>query len=325
MDGLNDTLPAASEDREPTLRIRVDLQSAGIRLDHFLVRHLLEVTRSKIAASIRGGSFMVNGSKVKSSYKLKEGDDVSGSLQEAPPLEVLPQKIDFPILFEDDHLLILSKPPGLVVHPGSGNPSGTLANGLVYHCGSIAGVGDEVRPGIVHRLDKDTSGIMVVAKTDSMHHQLVEVFKSRQVKKEYVALVHGAVEEAQGRIVAPIGRHTVNRQKMAVREHSGKYAVTNWSVLDVFSSRYSLLRILIETGRTHQIRVHMAYLKHPVAGDTLYGSGRNNKPFPRQMLHAARLVFTHPVTGRKMKFEAPLWQDFAEIVEGLELSREGSR
>ena len=322
MAGRDDHHPSTGDDRETPFRIRVDSASAGIRFDHFLVGHYQDVTRTKIAASIKSGSFTINGHTVKSSYKLKEGDVILGSLEEAPPLDVKPDKVEFPILFEDEHLLVLSKPPGLVVHPGSGNLSGTLVHGLVYHCETIAGVGDEVRPGIVHRLDKDTSGAMVVAKTGSMHHLLVEAFKSRLVKKEYIALVHGVVEQLEGRIVAPIGRHSVNRQKMAVREHTGRYAVSSWSLLEVFADRYSLLRVTIETGRTHQIRVHMAYLKHPVAGDLLYGSGRDNRLFPRQMLHAARLAFIHPATGREMVIEAPLWPDFAELVSRLARAEE---
>lgn len=305
-----------------TIRIAVGPDEAGLRLDHLLVHHLPETSRNRIISSIRSGSFLVDGKCRKNSYKLKTGETVSGALEEEVPLDVVPEKIDFPILFEDEHLLVLIKPPGLVVHPGSGNPSGTLVNGLLFHCRQIGEVGDADRPGIVHRLDKDTSGVMVCAKQSDTLRALVNMFKGREVKKEYFTLVHGLFREYEGRIVAPIGRHSVNRQKMAVREGAGKYAASNYVVIDELDNRYSLVKVRIETGRTHQIRVHMAHIGHPVAGDRLYGPGRDNKMFPRQMLHAARLVFTHPVTGVNMRFDAPLWQDMATVIAGMDSAAE---
>lgn len=290
---------------------------AGIRLDHLLTQAIPAVSRSRIISSIRSGLIRVDGEQRKASYRLKTGEWVSGTLFEPPPLELTPEKLDFPILFEDSSLIVLSKPPGLVVHPGCGNSGGTLVNGLLHHCDAIAEVGEEVRPGIVHRLDKDTSGVMVVAKDEQVHRQLVEAFKAREVEKEYIALVHGVLSRPEGRIVAPIGRHQVNRQKMAVQETSGRHAVSNWRVTKQYGNRFCQLLIKIETGRTHQIRVHMAHLGHPVAGDTLYGPNRNNKPFPRQMLHAWRLVFRHPVTHEKLTFRAPVWDDMLSICEQL--------
>lgn len=201
------------------------------------------------------------------------------------------------------------------MHPGSGNPSGTLVNGLLHHCLGISGVGDEMRPGIVHRLDKDTSGIMVVAKTDPCHRFLVQAFKDRNVEKEYLALLSGVLDQKKGRIVAPLGRHPVNRQKMAISERRGRYAASSWQVLEEYDAGYSLVKVRIETGRTHQIRVHMASLGHPVAGDIVYGRGRHKQNFPRQMLHAHTLSLLHPITGNKLTFSAPLWQDFLEVVE----------
>ncbi len=300
------------------IQIRIDIAQAGVRLDHLLVQHLPDTSRSRITSSIKDGLILVDGAQKKASYKLKVGESVAGSLFELPPLEVLPEEIRFPILFEDSSLIILSKPPGLVVHPGSGNSSGTLVNGLVHYCESIAGVGDVIRPGIVHRLDKDTSGLMVVAKNDSVHSKLVDIFKAREITKEYLAIVHGVMNRPSGRIVAPIGRHTVNRQKMAVREGTGRYAASNWRVIEEYGESFSKIGVKIETGRTHQIRVHMAHLKHPVAGDTLYGPGRNNKRFPRQMLHAWKLTFNHPVTSEKLSFTAPVWDDMGEILNQLE-------
>jgi len=295
----------------------VNTEQAGCRLDHFLVRAVPEVSRSVLAESIRGGLIKVDSLQRKSSYCLKAGECVAGSLFVAPAMDLLPEQIAFEILFEDPHLLVLSKPPGLVVHPGSGNPAGTLANGLLYHCQTIVGVGDDViRPGIVHRLDKDTSGLMVVAKEEGVHRKLVDAFKARLVDKRYLALLHGIPERKQGRIVASIGRHPVHRQKMAIREN-GRHAVTNWQVLQEFSAGFSLVQLQIETGRTHQIRVHMASIGHPVAGDMVYRGGRGTRKFPRQLLHSAQLRFVHPVTGEELVFSAPLWPDFSLIVDQL--------
>ncbi len=295
----------------------VDSQSAGLRLDHFLGHYFPQYSRAKIIASIRDGAFLVDGKASKSSYRLKRGQQVSGSCKEQePPVVLHPEKIDFPILFEDEHLIVLAKPPGLVVHPGSGNQNGTLVHGLLYHFAGLDMVGDRLRPGIVHRLDKDTSGIMVVARNAASHQRLVNMFKERDVAKDYVALVHGALPKAEGRLVAAIGRHPVNRQKMAVRDVGGKYAATRWKVLGE-NEGYSLVLVHIETGRTHQIRVHMAHLGCPVAGDEVYGKKKDTSLFGRQMLHAWRLRFVHPVSGRRLIFTAPLWSDFALVASKL--------
>ena len=298
-------------------RFVVDSSLSGVRLDQYLCQKIPLTSRSVIASSIRSGRIDVDGALRKTSYRLKGGEVVQGALEILSEPEVNPEKIDFPILYEDGSLLVISKPPGLVVHPGSGNSQGTLVNGLVYHCQSIGKVGDKLRPGIVHRLDKDTSGVMVVAKSDYVHRSLVEDFKNRRLYKEYLALLHGTPRDKNGRIVAPIGRHPVQRQKMAVRAGGGRHAATNWEVLEEVEGRYSLVKVTIETGRTHQIRVHMAHLGCPVAGDTTYGSGRNNNTFVRQMLHASRLTFNHPVTGNRINCKAPLWADFNETLEKL--------
>ncbi|MDR3630039.1 MAG: RluA family pseudouridine synthase [Desulfocapsaceae bacterium] len=289
---------------------------AGLRLDHFLAQHLPEVSRSQLTSSIRAGDILVNGAVRKSGYRLKPEERITGHISPPAAIDVKPENIQLTILYEDEYLLIISKPPGLVVHPGSGNASGTLVNGLLHHCSSLAGVGDSIRPGLVHRLDKDTSGVMVIAKRDDVHRKLVDAFKARTMQKEYTALVHGILARPQGRLVAAIGRHPVHRQKMAVREVGGRYAATYWQVIKDFCRMYSLLTVGIETGRTHQIRVHMAHLGHPVAGDRLYGRGGSH--FPRQMLHASRIRFVHPATGEALDFEAPLWPDFVAVLEELE-------
>lgn len=305
-------------DTPAAVNITVLPEQGGSRFDHFLVQQVAGTSRSSLTQSIREGLLLVDGKARKSSYKLKSGERITGSIRIPPPALPQAQKISFPILFEDSALLFLVKPPGLVVHPAQGNPDGTLVNGLLYHCQEIAGVGDEVRPGIVHRLDKDTSGIMVVAKTEDAHRSLSESFKSRTIDKEYLAIVRGIPKEKAGRIVAHIARHPVNRQKMAVCDVSqGRYAASSWEVLEEYEKNYSLVRVKIETGRTHQIRVHMASLGHPVAGDSLYGRAVQGIQFPRQMLHAHRLTLMHPVHQGRLSFTAPLWQDFMEKVEEL--------
>lgn len=295
----------------------INTEQAGSRLDHFLVRAIPGASRSVLAEAVRQGLFTVDKLHRKTSYCLKAGECVAGSLPAPPVSELVPEKIPLDIFFEDSYLLVLSKPPGLVVHPGSGNHVGTLVNGLLHHCQAIVSAGDdERRPGIVHRLDKDTSGLMVVAKEEETHRRLVDAFKNRMVDKRYLALVHGLFERKTGRIAASIGRHPIHRQKMSIREN-GRFAATSWQVLREFSGRFSLVRLQIETGRTHQIRVHMASLGHPVAGDLLYGGSHRNKRFPRQMLHSAQLSFTHPVTGKQMFFSAPPWPDFSLILDQL--------
>jgi len=319
----NSDIPDELVQLDPFL-FEIDSGGAGARLDQFLSQRLSETSRAQIAAAIKDGSVTVDDSVRKGSYRLKTGQVVRGVVNPPPPLEITAEPVAFSIIYEDEHLLVISKPPGLVVHPGSGNLSGTLVNGLVYYCRNILDAGDRLRPGIVHRLDKDTSGIMIVAKTDHVHRSLVHSFKHHELDKEYLAIVHGLFKGKKGRIVAPIGRHPVSRQKMAILELGGKHAVSQWEVLEEFAEQFSLVRVRIETGRTHQIRVHMASLGHPVVGDETYGIKLSGALFPRQMLHAHRLTFTHPVEGGKMMLEAPVWTDFAEALRSLSLLQEGS-
>ena len=290
----------------------------GVRADHYLVQQLSGLSRSQIVAALKSGAVTVNGSPVKGGYLLRPGDVISGadvgSAPEAPPQ---PQPVDFEVIHEDGDIIVVAKPPGLVVHPGSGNPDNTLVNGLLHRYRELAPVGDEQRPGIVHRLDKDTSGLIIVARNRRSHRRLSEDFKQRSVRKTYLALVHGTMATEEGSVVEPIGRHPVNRQKMAVRPTGGKYSASRWRLRERFDG-FSLVEVEIETGRTHQIRVHMAHIGHPVAGDLLYGPNRRNDQFNRQMLHAWRLSFNHPGTGEALTFEAELPPDFGETLDGLE-------
>lgn len=296
--------------------------SHGIRLDHFLVRMMAGASRSQIVGSVKQGSILVNGTAVKAGHRLKGGDEITGRLSTARPDDhpPEPQAVDFTCLYEDSSLLVIAKPPHLVVHPGSGNRDRTLINGLLHRFGDLAGVGDDQRPGIVHRLDKDTSGIMVIARTRNVHRHLVQAFKERQVQKTYLALVHGIPECREGLINAPIGRHPVHRQKMAIRQTSGRPAVSRWRMVHPVAG-FGLLEVVIETGRTHQIRVHLASIGHPVAGDQLYGANRPNDLFPRQLLHAWKLRFTHPASAQLMSFTAPMPDDFAQALKILEEDR----
>ncbi|MFC1837639.1 RluA family pseudouridine synthase [Thermodesulfobacteriota bacterium] len=296
----------------------VPAERAGQRLDHFLVEMLPDLTRSRIANLIRDGFIMVNDGSSKAAAKLKDGDIIDVIIPKPEPLEIKPEKVDFQVLYEDDDMLVIAKPPGVVVHPACGHKEGTLVHGLLAHCDNLSGISGVERPGIVHRLDKDTSGVMVVAKNDRSHHGLIELFKSRQVKKTYHALVVGHPATHEGIISQPIGRHRGNRKKMAVLEHGGREAVTRWTVLEELGCNLTYIEVRPETGRTHQIRVHMAFSGHPVAGDSLYG-GKQKVPVDvmRQCLHAYSLSFQHPVTGEAVEFIAPVWPDMQGILETL--------
>jgi len=292
------------------------------RLDAFLATALPDtlLSRSRLKELIEQGEVLVNGNPAKVAYRLRGGERITVAVPPPRKSELLPEEVAFTILHEDEDLLVIAKPPGLVVHPGCGHQSGTLVHGLLFHCDDLAGIGGEERPGIVHRLDKDTSGVMVVAKNDQAHQALVNQFKERQVSKIYRAIVNGSPLADSGRIDQPIGRHPVQRKKMAINEQ-GRRAVTNWLVLERFVAGFSFLELVLETGRTHQIRVHLTALGHPVSGDELYG--RQDKPrlaalgVVRQCLHSYRLGFQHPRSGAELSFTAPLWPDMAQILGNL--------
>jgi 23S rRNA pseudouridine1911/1915/1917 synthase len=291
---------------------------AGMRLDLFLVHHLADYSRSALLRLIQEGMVLVNGQPVKAGYRMREEERVDVLFPLRPPASLVPQQIDFAVLFEDDDLLIIAKPPGLVVHPAAGHRSGTLAHGLLHHCSSLPGA-EEQRPGIVHRLDKDTSGIMLVAKTDRALQRLTEDFHDRNVHKIYHAVLLRCPADEAGRIVQAVGRHPVNRKKMAVRS-DGRHAATRWRILERFANGMCFVELDLETGRTHQIRVHMAFLGCPVAGDELYGGHvRASYGFSvqRQLLHASAITFHHPSSRQKMSFAAPLWQDMQEVLAQL--------
>jgi len=301
--------------RNVTYQIAPD--SAGLRLDHVLVQELVDHSRSEITRLIRSGAVLVNGQVVKPGRRLRAGDVVSVAFPEPCAEQPLPSDIPFSVLYEDDSILVIDKPAGLVVHPAAGHRQDTLVNGLLYRYPDLP-TNDPSRPGIVHRLDKDTSGTLVIAKNTCALQRLSAAFKERQVRKTYHAVLVRSPKQSQGRLVAPIGRHPVHRQKMAVREQ-GRYAATRWKVLESWPG-FSFAEIDIETGRTHQIRVHMASLGAPVAGDSLYG-GRVNDihgvPVARQLLHASTLRFTHPETGQDVCCTAPLPADMQRVLDQL--------
>ena len=308
--------------------IFVDEIDAGKRLDVLIAARLSDLSRSFIAHLIADGRITVQGKIMKPGYRVKCGERVEGIIPPPEPLTFRPEPIPIDILFEDEQMIVINKQPGLVVHPAPGHSSGTLVNALLYHCPTLGSIGGKIRPGIVHRLDKDTSGVLVVAKNDAAHHHLAGQFKSREVKKRYLALVHGHVAEDSGTVAFSIGRHPVDRKKMSTRSRKARGAETRWEVKERFDGA-TLLDLDLKTGRTHQIRVHCAAIGHAVVGDAVYGgrrrldlSGKGKNVLPqikvtRQMLHAQCLQFAHPENKRPMSFEAPLPADMAGLIEAL--------
>ena len=305
----------------------VSAEDAGARLDAFLAARVGGVSRSTLKRAIEDGDVLVGGRAAKPSLKLKGGEHVEVELPAPPPSEVEPEDIPLDILHEDEEVVVVNKPAGLVVHPAAGVPSGTLANALAFHFKQLAG-GGSLRPGIVHRLDRDTSGAIVVAKTARAHESLSDQFRERTVFKSYVALAHGVTKEERGVIALPIARDPYNRTRMSTRGRGGREALSLWRVRRRYT-RFTLLDVQIKTGRTHQIRVHLAWIKHPVVADETYGGGRDKTlPDPslrarvaalgRQFLHAERLGFHHPATGEWLGFTAPLPADLSAFLEALE-------
>ena len=293
------------------MRFAIPLEMAGLRLDQALARLLPEESRSRLARLIDEGHVTVDGERSQPRHKLKSGETVEVELvPRASDTPHRPEAIDLPVLHEDDDVLVIDKPPGLVVHPGSGNWAGTMLNALLHHVPRLA---ELPRAGIVHRLDKDTSGLLVVAKNEPAQAALVRQLQARTVKRTYLALARGRVQ-AGGTVDAPIGRHPTQRTRMAV-VGSGKPAVTHFRVRERFAA-HTLVECDLETGRTHQIRVHLASIGHPLEGDATY-AGRGARIFHRQALHAWKLAFVHPASGKTLRFEAPLPQDFRDLLEGL--------
>jgi 23S rRNA pseudouridine1911/1915/1917 synthase len=298
--------------------IKTKAADKGRRLDIVLSEHL-NISRARAQKLIYGGLVKVNGSLEAKSSSVPEGAVIEAILPPKTKLTTSPEKIPLKIVFEDDYLVVLSKPPGMVVHPAPGHASGTLVNALMAHTKGLSSVGGTDRPGIVHRLDKDTSGLIVAAKTDAAHQGLSEALKKREVKKTYIALVKGRLKEDEGVVSEPIGRHVRDRKKMAAGGVGGREAVSRWRVLERFTG-YTLLEIVPETGRTHQIRVHLSHIGHPIAGDPVYkpDSGAADKlGLTRQFLHASSLTFTHPVTGRELSLSDGLPSDLMAVLETL--------
>jgi 23S rRNA pseudouridine1911/1915/1917 synthase len=290
-----------------------DPQWTKQRLDHFLQSQLTDMSRTRLQALIKDGNILLNGSAAKPNTPLKQGDTITMEIPEPEPTEVVAQAIPLDVLFEDEHLIVINKAEGMVVHPAAGNPDGTLVNALLYHCKNLSGIGGELRPGIVHRLDKETSGCLVAAKHDLAHTRLSEAFSDRNLTKLYLAAVNGVPSAEKGRIENRIGRHPVDRKRMAVTDRAdiGKEAVTEWEKLSVHQGCALILCRLL-TGRTHQIRVHMREsLGMAILGDTIYAQPQRQLiKMPRLMLHAWKLEFTHPITKQEMKFEAPVPGEF---------------
>ena len=296
---------------------KIIAEMENVRLDAYIAQKCGTLSRTMIQKLIEDGEVLVNGKEKKISYKTKQGDVIEIHIPEAKEINLKAQNIPLDVVYEDSDIIVVNKPKGMVVHPANGNPDGTLVNAVMALCkGSLSGIGGEIRPGIVHRLDKDTSGLIIVAKNDTAHINLSKQIKDRQVKKIYIALVRGNVGENEATINMPIGRSTKDRKKMAVRK-DGKEAVTHFKVLKRYG-KYTLLELNIDTGRTHQIRVHMAEIGHPVVGDMIYSNGKNEFGVEGQMLHAKSLDFKHPITGKQIHLEAELPKYFEEILNKLD-------
>lgn len=309
--------------------MKVNDDDHGKRFDCFVAENLEDCSRNLISDLISRGIILVNNSRKKPAYKVRLCDSITGSIPSPPPLSFKPEKIDLDIIFEDDDIVVLNKQAGLVVHPAPGNWSGTLVNALLYHFPGIEDSEGEIRPGIVHRLDKDTSGAMVVAKTRKAHLRLSGAFKSRAVHKAYSAVLYGRLKEDKGIIDLPVGRHPSDRKKMSVKSKNGRHAETHWVVQERFSGA-TLVDCVIKTGRTHQIRVHCQSMGHPVVGDPVYAGkkksfnkqyGKENlalfQQISRQMLHSRHLKFTHPITDKELVFEAALPCDMNYLINKL--------
>ena len=294
----------------------VSQEEKGKRLDAYIPSVDLDITRTSAQRLIEDGNILVNGKNAKVSYKIQENDKISVEIPKPKQIELKAQDIPIEIIYEDSDIIVVNKPKGMVVHPANGNPDGTLVNAIMAICkDSLSGIGGEIRPGIVHRIDKDTSGLLIVAKNDNAHVKMSEQIKSHEVKKTYIALVRGVFKENEATIDMPIGRSTSDRKKMAVNKN-GKNAITHIKVLKRFD-KYTLLQVNIETGRTHQIRVHLSHIGYPIVGDYTYSNGKNEFDVVGQCLHAQKLEFKHPITQKDMCLEAELPQYFKDILDKL--------
>lgn len=304
------------EQEEQEVELVPGPEHEGERLDKFVTMQLAsyDLSRSLVQQWIRDGNITVNGRSVKANYKLKADDRVHGILVAAKDIQVEPEPIPLDIVYEDQDVIVVNKPRGMVVHPAPGHTGGTLVNALLYHCDDLSGINGELRPGIVHRLDKDTSGLIVAAKNDKAHRHLSAQLKERSVERRYLAIVHGVPRHDQGTVDAPIGRDPIHRKKFTVTDKNSKEAITHFVVKERFKEA-ALLELALETGRTHQIRVHMKFIGHPLIGDPLYGPSSRRTRFEGQALHAAALAFDHPRSGERMRFAAPLPKDMEQLLQ----------
>ena len=289
----------------------------GIRIDRYLSEYYADLSRSYLQKLLKDGGVLVDGKIVKSNYKVSSGERILMEIPEAVEPKILPEEIALDILYEDADIILVNKPKGMVVHPAAGHDSGTLVNALLAHCGDLSGINGVLRPGIVHRIDRDTTGVLVACKNDTAHNAIAEQLKVHSITRVYFAIVHGRISEDEGTIDAPIGRHPTDRKKMSINEKNGKPAVTHYHVLQR-SERFTYLECRLETGRTHQIRVHMASAGHPLLGDSVYGPV--HCPYPGlqgQTLHAGILGLIHPRTGEYLEVQAPLPQYFMELLQKL--------
>lgn len=297
--------------------MRVRAEAAGERVDVFLTRSCPELTRSAVQRLLEQGSVTCNGRPVKKNAKTEVGATYDLTIPEVRPVEIVPQDIPLDVVYEDSDVLVINKPKGLVVHPAAGHEDGTLVNALLHHCGdSLSGINGEKRPGIVHRIDMDTSGLLIVAKNDFAHQALAAQLQDHSLCRTYECIVRGGFSQDAGTVDAPIGRCPTDRKKMAVTEKNSRPAVTHWEVIARYGT-YTHLRCRLETGRTHQIRVHMAYINHPIAGDPVYGSKKPELGLTSQCLHARALTFVHPRTGASMTLTCPLPAEFERALAHL--------
>lgn len=300
------------------MKIIINEEFKGKRIDSFISEYNSELSRSTVQRLIEENEITVNGKKTKPSYKTNLNDEIEINIPEPKEIDLKAQDIPLEILYEDDDIIVVNKPKGMVVHPANGNPDGTLVNAIMTICKeSLSGIGGEIRPGIVHRLDKDTSGAIIVAKNDKAHIKLSEDLKNHKIKKTYIALVRGIIKENEATINMPISRSKQDRKKMAV-DKNGKEAITHFKVLNRYNGKYTLLEINIETGRTHQIRVHLSHIGYPIIGDETYSNGKNEWGIKGQCLHAKSLDFKHPIEEKELHIEAPLPEYFIKILKELD-------
>ena len=297
-------------------KYKIGEENVNCRIDKLIPILNKNITRAMAQKLLDEENILVNGSKIKSSYKVKLNDEICMQIPEPKETEIIAEDIPLDVLYEDEDIIAINKPKGMVVHPANGNYTGTLVNALLYRCkDSLSGIGGQIRPGIVHRLDKETSGVIIVAKNDKAHLNLSEQIKNHKVKKTYIALARGNIPNDEATIDMPIGRSKKDRKKMDI-DKNGKNAITHFKVLERFDG-YTLLKVNIETGRTHQIRVHLMTIGYPIVGDTVYSNGKNPFNVTGQMLHAKSIEFKHPITGENMKIEAPLPKYFEDVIKEL--------